>query len=232
MASQAAIAIGGNGLISALAAGFGFGAVVRGRCKIVCEFTESEGQLLSRSAFLLLGAVLMPDAVRDVSPQMVAVILVSLFVVRPAAIWLSLLRNGAALETKLLFGWFGPRGLAMALFAPLVADQLDGETGTFVLRLATNAVWISALLHGLTAAPGARWYAVRLRKTGAAAEMELASIQGRFSTTAQGDERTTLPCSVGALVPNIAQTCSSLSVGHLAELSARPVCRHKRTSPT
>ena len=74
--------------------------------------------------------------------------------------------------TRLFFGWFGPRGLATALFALLVVDQLNAQLGEAVLHLAVNAVWISALLHGLTAAPGARWYASRLSKMGKCAELE------------------------------------------------------------
>ena len=162
--------LGGNGLISAFAAGLGFGAIVRGQCAFVFEFTEGEGQLFSWAAFLLVGAVVVPDAVRHLTPQTAAVILGSLLLVRPLAIWIALSGTDAAPATRLFFGWFGPRGLATALFALLVVDQLDHGLGEDVLHLAVNAVWISAVLHGLTAAPGARWYARRLRKIGECAE--------------------------------------------------------------
>ena len=159
----AATAVGGNGFIAAFCGGLGFGAIVRGRCKFVFEFTESEGQLLSWAAFLLVGAVLVPEAVAHLTPATALVILGSLVVVRPLAIWLSLLGSGASWETRLFLGWFGPRGLATAVFALLVADQLDGTAARQIQHLAINAVWISALLHGLTAALGARWYARRMR---------------------------------------------------------------------
>ena len=155
----AATLIGGNGFISAFAAGLGFGAVVKGRCPFVYEFTEGEGQILSWTAFFLLGAVLVPDAVAHLTPATLLLILISLFVVRPLAIWLSLLGTDADPKTRLFFGWFGPRGLATALFALLVVEQLDHNTGEDVLHLAVNAVWISAVLHGISAAPGARLYA-------------------------------------------------------------------------
>ncbi len=163
--------IGGNGFISAFTAGLGFGAIVRGRCAFVFEFTEGEGQLLSWGAFLLLGAVLVPEAVAHLTLEGLALILMSLFVVRPLAIWIALLGSDAAPATRFFFGWFGPRGLATALFALLVVDQLDVGLGEDVLNLAVNAVWISALLHGLTAAPGARWYARRVSDMGESAEM-------------------------------------------------------------
>ncbi|WP_224814147.1 sodium:proton antiporter [Hasllibacter sp. MH4015] len=160
----AATQVGGNGFISAFAAGLGFGAVVRGQCAFVYEFTESEGQLLSWTAFFLLGAVLMPDALAHLSWANLALILGSLLLVRPLAIWISLLGTDAAPATRVFFGWFGPRGLATALFALLVVDQLDHDIAEDVLHIAINAVWISALLHGVTALPGAKWYAGRMAK--------------------------------------------------------------------
>ena len=60
--------------------------------------------------------------------------------------------------------------LATALFALLAGDRRDPHLGEDVLRFAVNVVWIGAALHGLTAAPGAKWYAGRLADMGACAE--------------------------------------------------------------
>lgn len=157
----AAVQVDGNGFISAFAAGLAFGGVVKGACKFVYEFTESEGQLLSWAAFLLLGAALVPTAIAHMTWPMLGLILLSLFVIRPVAIWLSLLGTDAAPVTRLFFGWFGPRGLATALFALLVVEQISDEYGEHILHIAVNAVWISALLHGLSAAPAAKWYGAK-----------------------------------------------------------------------
>ena len=168
----AATHVGGNGFIAAFATGLGFGAVVRGQCAFVYEFTEGEGQLLAWSAFLLLGAVLVPEAVAHLTLETALYILASLFVVRPFAVWVSLIGSDASPATRVFFGWFGPRGLATALFALLVVDQLDHQLGEAVLHLAVNAVWISAVLHGISAAPGARLYARMVHRDGECAEME------------------------------------------------------------
>lgn len=168
----AATLIDGNGFIAAFVAGLCFGNVVKGRCRFVYEFTESEGQLLTWGAFFLLGLALVPEAVRHLDAAVLAIILLSLFVVRPLAIWISLTGTDASAITRLFFGWFGPRGLATALFALLVVSKIDPEIAEPVLLLAVNAVWISALLHGLSAAPGARWYAARVRAMDECAEME------------------------------------------------------------
>ncbi len=154
--------IGGNGFIAAFVAGLVFGNTVKGRCQFIYEFVESEGQLLTWGAFLLLGAALVPEAVAHLTLSMLAIILTSLFVVRPLAIWLSLIGTDASPLTKLFFGWFGPRGLATALFALLVVAEIDHEFAEPVLHLAVNAVWISALLHGISAFPAATRYAARM----------------------------------------------------------------------
>ncbi|MEP3276171.1 MAG: sodium:proton antiporter, partial [Stappiaceae bacterium] len=106
------------------------------------------------------------EALHALSWQMLAIIFGSLFVVRPLAIWLSLMGTDAAPVSRLFFGWFGPRGLATALFALLVVPQIDHELAEPILALAINAVWISALLHGLSALPGATWYARRVGEMG------------------------------------------------------------------
>jgi len=181
-ACTAATLVGGNGFIAAFAAGLGFGAIVKGRCGFVFEFTEGEGQLLSWGAFFLLGAVLVPQAAAHLSVETLAYILGSLVIVRPLAVWLSLVGSDATAQTRLFFGWFGPRGLATALFALLVAGQLAEGAAEDILYLAVNAVWISAVLHGLTAAPGARLYARRIADM--APEAEMARMPEPFTETA------------------------------------------------
>lgn len=154
--------VGGNGFISAFVAGLTFGGIVKGACKFVYEFTESEGQMLAWASFLLLGATLVPEAIAHLTLPMLVVILLSLFVVRPLAIWISLLGTDASPITRVFFGWFGPRGLATALFALLIVDQIPDAFEDAILHTAINAVWISALLHGITAAPAARWYSEKI----------------------------------------------------------------------
>ena len=149
---------GGNGFISAFVAGLAFGSVLKDHVEYVYEFAESEGQILIWSSFLLLGVALLPEALAHLDWRMFGLILLSLFVVRPAAIWLSLIGSDAKPLTRLFFGWFGPRGLATALFALLIVGDINDAYADVVLAVAINAVWISALLHGITAAPGAKWY--------------------------------------------------------------------------
>lgn len=160
-----ASAIGGNGFIAAFVAGLFFGNIVQGKCKFIYEFTESEGQGLTWGAFFLLGLVLVPEAIHHLDLTILGIIFSSLFIVRPLAIWLSLIGTDADMKTRLFFGWFGPRGLATALFALIVVEKINPEIGEYILHLAVNTVWISTLLHGVTAMAGAKWYAKQMSKT-------------------------------------------------------------------
>lgn len=162
--------IGGNGFIAVFAAGLAFGSVAKGRISFVFEFTDSEGQLLMWAAFFLLGLGLLPEAVRALSLPALGLILASLFIVRPLAIWLSLLGTDASWQTRLFIGWFGPRGLATALFALLILPQIGGELADEILAIAINAVWISALLHGMSAAPLGRLYGRAMLRMSPSAE--------------------------------------------------------------
>jgi len=139
-------------------AGLVFGNVVKDKCHFIFEFAESEGQILTWGAFFLLGLALVPEAFEHLTPTMLGLILVSLFIVRPLAIWISLTGSDAPPRTRLFFGWFGPRGLATALFALLVVPEIGHEFAEPILYIAINAVWISALLHGLSAVPWATRY--------------------------------------------------------------------------
>ena len=64
-----AVQAGGNGFIAAFVAGLCFGNVLKGRCKFVYEFTESEGQILTWGVFFLLGAALLAKALNRLTPE-------------------------------------------------------------------------------------------------------------------------------------------------------------------
>lgn len=158
--------IGGNGFIAAFVAGLAFGNFVKGHCRYIYEFTESEGQMLIWASFLFIGLGLLPEAISQLSWSVALYIMLSLFLVRPLAIYLSLLGTDAKPVTRLFFGWFGPRGLATALFALLVTKEISHDYAHAVLVVAINAVWISAVLHGITAVAGAAWYSRVANKHG------------------------------------------------------------------
>jgi len=156
LAYLAAQAGHGNGFLAAFVAGLAFGKVLLGRSHFVFEFIETEGQILTVLSFFVIGAVLLPEGLPHMTWPMVGLVLASLFLLRPAAIWLSLAGAHVGTKENLFYGWFGPRGLATALFALLVLDAFELlKMRDDILAIAAIAVLLSVVLHGLTAAPAA-----------------------------------------------------------------------------
>lgn len=67
------------------------------------------------------------------------------------------------MPTQLFPGWSGPRGLASVLFLLLVLDEFALPMRDDIFTVTVLTVALSALLHGISAAPLARAYA-RLAK--------------------------------------------------------------------
>jgi NhaP-type Na+/H+ or K+/H+ antiporter len=65
-------------------------------------------------------------------------------------------------DTVSFLGWFGPRGIASILFALLVLEHAGLAVGDEILAVVIVTVALSILAHGVTAYPGALWYARRL----------------------------------------------------------------------
>lgn len=155
--------LGGNGFISAFIAGLAFGHIVKGHCRFIYQFTESEGQILIWTSFVIIGLGLLPSAIEHLTLPVAGYILVSIFIVRPLAIYLSLIGTKAKALTRVFMGFFGPRGLATALFALIISKDILGDYGHSILIVAINAVWMSTLIHGISAAPMANWYGAKIK---------------------------------------------------------------------
>lgn len=150
--------IGGNGFIAAFVAGLMFGNRVRGRCKFIFEFAESEGQLLTLATFLIFGAAILPEALGHIDWAVVLYGVLSLTLLRMVPVVLSLLGAGLRPPTIAFLAWFGPRGLASMLFALLVLEEVMSPGVETILVTTIVTVALSIVAHGVTAAPAARWY--------------------------------------------------------------------------
>lgn len=151
-----AIELGGNGFIAAFVGGLTFGAIAE-RAHHLGEFTEDAAQLAAVVSFFLFGNILLGPAIREVSFAIIICALASLTIVRIVPVAVALLGSGAARETTLFVGWFGPRGLASILFGLLLLEE-EIERGQELFAVVAWTVVLSVLLHGATAAWGARRY--------------------------------------------------------------------------
>ena len=149
--------IGGNGFIAAFVGGMVFGNSYKHEIHFISEFMEGFGQLLTMAAFFVFGALLLPDGLAHMTWTAVILAILFLTVVRILPIWLSLAGTGLDLREKLFLGWFGPRGIASILFTLIMIDEFDFPGEEELLACVSMTVFLSIILHGVTAAPLSRW---------------------------------------------------------------------------
>ncbi len=188
--------VGGNGFISAFVGGLAFGGAIRSSCSFLFEFMEAEGQLLMLVAFLVFGVTLLPEGVAHLGPAVIVYALLSLTVLRMIPIGLSLIGAGLKLPTQLFLGWFGPRGLASILFVLLILEESDVPHRETILSVTVVTVGLSALLHGVTAAPLANAYGRMAARMGACQEtkpVEPMPLREGYNDVAINEGRTEQP---------------------------------------
>ena len=158
--------VGGNGFIAAFAAGLTIGNLSRPICECLYEFAEAEGQLLTLVVFMVFGAVMVPRILDHASSSVVLYGVLSLTVIRMLPAALSLVGAKLRWRTTLFLGWFGPRGIASILFALLVVEEACLPAGEEIITIVMTTVLLSVFAHGVTAYPGAVWYARRVEAAG------------------------------------------------------------------
>ena len=186
----AAELVGGNGFIAVFIGGMVFGNRLQHACAFLFEFMETEGQLLMLITFLVFGAVMLPHALEHADFEHLTYALLSLTVIRMLPILLSLVGTGVHLPTRLFLGWFGPRGLASVLFLLLIIEASDLPQRTEIFTVTVLTVALSALLHGISAAPLANAYARLAAGMGKCEEnmpaVEIPLREGHIIETKQG----------------------------------------------
>lgn len=160
---------GGNGFVAAFVAGMVIGSTARPLLERTSHFAQGEGQLLALLTFLFFGAVMAGEILAAFDVRYVLYALVSLLVVRPVAVAISLLGSGMGLHTVAYIGWAGPRGLASIVYAVLIASTAGVPHAQEILLVAGWTILLSVFLHGLTAA----WLSARYGASMSATERHL-----------------------------------------------------------
>jgi sodium/hydrogen antiporter len=151
-------AIHGNGLIAVFVGAITLG-IMRADIRESFE-TRSEDiiEIVKLGVFVVFGAVLTFDGLFHDGAAAVAIVVFTLLIARPLAVWVALIGTGTDKETRLFMGWFGPKGVATMTFALIVLGQGVTEGGR-IANIASLAVVVSIIAHGLTDTPGANWMA-------------------------------------------------------------------------
>jgi NhaP-type Na+/H+ or K+/H+ antiporter len=170
-AYAAATAAGGDGFLSAFAAGLAVTLLNQSLCDCFLEYGEVTSEMAMLLAFILFGAVL--SGILDTINVPFAFILAGLviFAIRPSVLGLFLARARMSWEAKAFVGWFGPRGLNSLLLALLVVQA--GVPGAELLLATVGVVVLTSItIHGATATPIGAWYGRKAARETLAEERE------------------------------------------------------------
>lgn len=123
------------------------------------RFTERVEKLLEITTILLLGSLLRFAPIIQYGGRALILALLLLVLIRPVAAWLSTIKTQLHPSKRLLFGWFGIRGVGSLyyLFYAL-GEGLQDEAGETIAWTVFITVVLSVILHGTSATPLMRWY--------------------------------------------------------------------------
>jgi NhaP-type Na+/H+ or K+/H+ antiporter len=150
----------GNGLIAVFVCAIVFGIRRPDIARVFEDRAEDVVEIVKLGIFIVFGSLLTLHGLFGDGLAAVAIVLVTLLVARPVAVWLALAGTGVDRYTKAFMAWFGPKGVATMTFALLVlAAGLAASSQLF--NLAALVVFVSTIAHGLSDAPGVDWIARR-----------------------------------------------------------------------
>ncbi|MGH2856800.1 MAG: cation:proton antiporter [Solirubrobacteraceae bacterium] len=150
----------GNGLIAVYVAAITLG-VMRPDSRGAFERQSADlVEIVKLGIFVVFGALLTLPGLFTDGWAAVGVVIVTLLVARPAAVFTALLGTGTDTATRAFMAWFGPKGVATMTFALLIlSERVSG--GGRIFALAALTVCCSILAHGVSDTAGAEWLAAR-----------------------------------------------------------------------
>jgi sodium/hydrogen antiporter len=159
----------GNGFISVFVAAIAFG-IWRPDIRDSFE-TRSEDilEVVKLGVFLVFGALFTFDTLFADGWAAVAVVVFTLVVARPVAVFIAL-AGSRRVDTagKAFIAWAGPKGVATMTFALFVLGSSAPAAGQIV-GIAALGVFVSIIAHGLTDHAGSEWIARRAERDAVAA---------------------------------------------------------------
>jgi len=143
-------AIDGNLLLAAFSAGITVATVGSAQRESFEEFGELAAELLKLAALLVLGALITPAFLREISIGGWIFALLTLVVARPAALAVSFVGAQLNLREQVAAMWFGPKGFASVVYGLLVLDSGISDS-VLLFHVVAVTVTMSILLHSSTA---------------------------------------------------------------------------------
>jgi NhaP-type Na+/H+ or K+/H+ antiporter len=155
----------GNGLIAVFVCAIVLGIRRPDIAHVFEERAQDVVEIVKLGIFIVFGSLLTLHGLFGEGLAAVAIVLVTLLVARPVAVWIALAGRGVERPALLFMAWFGPKGVATMTFALLVlgAGLAASET---LFDLAALVVVVSTIAHGLSDRPGVDWIARRSAQPG------------------------------------------------------------------
>ena len=150
----------GNGLIAVFVCAIVLGIRRSDVAAVFEDQAEVVVEIVKLGIFLVFGSLLTVEGLFGDGLAAVAIVLVTLLVARPVAVWVALAGTGLGRSAKAFMAWFGPKGVATMTFALLVLAEGFGASER-LFHLAALVVFVSTIAHGLSDKPGVDWIARR-----------------------------------------------------------------------
>jgi NhaP-type Na+/H+ or K+/H+ antiporter len=155
----------GNGIIAVFVAGIVLGIRRPDIRAYVAARSEDLIEIVKLGVFVVFGSLLTFHGLFDEGWAAVAIVVVTLLIARPVAIWTALAGTGTNTATKAFIAWFGPKGVATMTFSLLVLSEPIAQAPR-IFNITALVVFCSILAHGLTDQPGSEWLARREAQPG------------------------------------------------------------------
>ncbi|MCU0523801.1 MAG: sodium:proton antiporter [Elainella sp. Prado103] len=126
------------------------------------HFTGLLERLLEIGTILLVGVLLRWEPIVTFGGQALLIALALILLIRPIATWISTLGDDLRPATRLLFGWFGIRGVGSLYYmAYALSEGLPEDLGAQISWITVFTVALSVVIHGMSATPLMNWYEQR-----------------------------------------------------------------------
>ncbi|NJO79849.1 MAG: sodium:proton antiporter [Cyanobacteria bacterium RM1_2_2] len=126
------------------------------------HFTELLERMLEVGTILLLGSMLRIEPLQAYGGQALLVAGLLIFLIRPLGTWISTIGDDLRPATRLLYGWFGIRGVGSLYYLSYaLSDGVSGQIGAQLSWITFFTVTLSMVLHGISATPLMNWYEKR-----------------------------------------------------------------------
>lgn len=119
-------------------------------------------RLLEVGTILLVGTILRVEPAITYGGPTLLIAGTLIFLIRPLATWISTIGDNLRPTTRLLFGWFGIRGVGSLYYlCYALSEGIPEEVGSPLSWITFFTVTLSVILHGISATPLMNWYEKR-----------------------------------------------------------------------